>query len=87
MALLNQRPRSATVRALERTRVLRLDRTSFHTLMSREPTISSKFLWKFAQTLSLRLDDAYLARDFRPGRTTLGLGEYPSPFESTRPRR
>lgn len=86
MALLNQRPRSATVSALERTRLLRLDRTSFHTLMSREPTIASKFLWKFAQTLSLRLDDAYLARDFRPGRTTLGLGEYPSPFESTRPR-
>jgi PPM family protein phosphatase len=86
MALLNQRLRSATVSALERMKLLRLDRSSFHTLMSREPTIGCKFLWKFAQTLSLRLDDAYLARDFRPGRTTLGLGEYPSPFESTRSR-
>jgi PPM family protein phosphatase len=85
MALLNQRPRSATVTALERSRLLVLDRVSFHSLMSREPTVASKFLWKFAQTLSLRLDDAYLARDFRSGRTTLGLGEYPSPFESVRP--
>jgi len=85
MALLNQRPRSATVTALEPTRLLVLDRLSFHSLMSREPTVASKFLWKFAQTLSLRLDDAYLARDFRSGRTTLGLGEYPSPFESLRP--
>jgi hypothetical protein len=87
MALLNQRPRTATVTALERTRLLRLDRVSFHTLIGREPTIASKFLWKFAQTLSLRLDDAYLARDLRSGRVTLGLGEYPSPFESTRPKR
>ncbi|HEY6877445.1 MAG TPA: cyclic nucleotide-binding domain-containing protein [Polyangiales bacterium] len=86
MALLNQRPRSATVTALEPTRLLRLDRTTFHALMGREPGIACKFLWKFAQTLSLRLDDAYLARDFREGRATLGLGEYPSPFESQRPR-
>jgi serine/threonine protein phosphatase PrpC len=85
MALLNQRPRSATVTALERTRLLRLDRTTFHALMAREPGIACKFLWKFAQTLSLRLDDAYLARDYRSGRTTLGIGEYPSPFESQPP--
>ena len=81
MALLNQRPRSATVTVLERTRLLCLDRTSFHALMSREPVVAGKFLWKFAQTLSLRLDDAYLARDFRTGRTTLGLTEFPSRFD------
>jgi serine/threonine protein phosphatase PrpC len=86
MALLNQRPRSATVTALEPTRLLRLECSAFHALMAREPGIACKFLWKFAQTLSMRLDDAYLARDFRGGRTTLGLGEYPSPFESQRPR-
>jgi serine/threonine protein phosphatase PrpC len=88
MALLNQRPRSATVTVLERARLLRLDRESFQALMAREPSIASKFLWKFAQTLSLRLDDAYLARDFRSGRTTLGLAEYPSLFDAARkPRR
>jgi hypothetical protein len=27
--------------------------------------------------LSLRLDDAYLARDVRMGRRTMGMGEYP----------
>ncbi|MDB4987635.1 MAG: serine/threonine phosphatase PrpC, regulation of stationary phase, partial [Myxococcaceae bacterium] len=84
MALLNQRPRSATVTALDRTRLLRLDRAGFHALMAREPAIGSKFLWKFAQTLSLRLDDTYLARDFRSGRTTLGLAEYPSLFDKKR---
>lgn len=81
MALLNQRPRSATVTALERARLLRLERGDFRALMAREPCIAAKFLWQFAHTLSLRLDDGYLARDFRMGRTTLGLGEYPSPFE------
>ncbi len=81
MALLNQRPRSATVFAREATRLLCLERSSFHALMGHEPSIATKFLWKFAQTLSLRLDDAYLARDQRKGRETLGIGEYPSPFE------
>lgn len=86
MALLNQRPRTATVTALGECRLLQLERAAFHALMGREPGIACKFLWQFAQTLSLRLDDAYLARDFRGGRTTLGLGEYPSPFDSQRQR-
>jgi serine/threonine protein phosphatase PrpC len=85
MALLNHRPRSATVIASESTRLLCLERTHFHELMSHEPSIATKFLWKFAQTLSLRLDDAYLARDVRIGRNTLGIGEYPSPFSSPPP--
>jgi serine/threonine protein phosphatase PrpC len=84
MALLNQRPRSATVVSTEPTRLLCLERTSFHALMGHEPSIATKFLWKFAQTLSLRLDDAYMARDYRKGRETLGIGEYPSPFEKKR---
>ena len=41
MALLNQRPRSATVTARERSRLLLLDRQSFHTLMTREPETAS----------------------------------------------
>jgi hypothetical protein len=44
--------------------------------MQHEPGIATKFLWKFAQTLSLRLDDAYLARDQRSGRRTMGVGEF-----------
>jgi hypothetical protein len=83
MALLNQRARSATVTALQPTKLLVLDRTDFHNLMAHEPAIATKFLWKFAQTLSLRLDDAYLARDVRQGRQTMGLGEYPSHRPST----
>jgi PPM family protein phosphatase len=77
MALLNQKPRSATVIAEETTTLLKLARSDFHDLMHHEPSIATKFLWKFAQTLSLRLDDAYLARDVRMGRRTMGLGEYP----------
>lgn len=79
MSLLNQKPRSATVTAVARTQLLCFERGDFHQLMSHEPGIASKFLWKFAQTLSLRLDDAYLARDIRKGRDTMGLGEYPAP--------
>jgi serine/threonine protein phosphatase PrpC len=76
MALLNQKPRSATVIAECPTTLLQLARTDFHELMLREPAIATKFLWKFAQTLSLRLDDAYLARDFRSSRRTMGVGEF-----------
>lgn len=76
MALLNQKPRSATVIAERPTTLLQLARDDFHDLMLREPGIATKFLWKFAQTLSLRLDDAYLARDFRVGRRTMGVGEF-----------
>jgi hypothetical protein len=87
MALLNQRARSATVTALQRTKLLCLDRNDFQGLMAHEPGIASKFLWKFAQTLSLRLDDAYLARDVRTGRQTMGLGEYPSHRPGTEKKR
>lgn len=75
MALLNQKPRSATVIAERDCTLLQLVREDFHELMAHEPAIATKFLWKFAQTLSLRLDDAYLARDQRRGRRTVGLGE------------
>lgn len=77
MALLNRRPRTATVTALEPSRLLQLDRASFQHLLATEPRIGAHILLRFAETLSLRLDDAYLVRDFRTGRKTLGLGEYP----------
>lgn len=62
MALLNQRPRTATVVARLASRMLVLDRTAFFGLVQQEPIIAAKFLWKLAQTLSLRLDDAYLVQ-------------------------
>lgn len=63
MALLNQRPRTATVVARLASRLLVLERSAFFGLVQQEPTIASKFLWKLAQTLSLRLDDVYLLQE------------------------
>lgn len=57
MALLNVRPRSATVQAEVDTRLLAMSRDQFNELVRREPTLGVKLLWSFAQVLSLRLDD------------------------------
>jgi serine/threonine protein phosphatase PrpC/CRP-like cAMP-binding protein len=91
MALLSRRPRSATVRCRRRTRLLTLDRLRFYALLKQDPLLSSKFLWKFAQTLSMRLDEFYLAadRDKAKGsrarsRDTKGYGTFPSPFDRRR---
>jgi len=78
MALLSARARSATVTTMTRCSLLCLDRRHFQELLSFEPQIAGKFLLKFARALSLRLDDAYMARDFRRGHTTQGLGALPS---------
>lgn len=58
MALLNQRPRAATVTARDTSKLLVMDRAAFNDLVRREPTLGVKFLWTFAQVLSLRLDEA-----------------------------
>ncbi|MCP4502636.1 MAG: cyclic nucleotide-binding domain-containing protein [Deltaproteobacteria bacterium] len=57
MALLNQRPRSATVTATKRTQILRMDRGPFDLTLKRNPELGVKFLWTFAQVLALRLDE------------------------------
>jgi CRP-like cAMP-binding protein len=57
MALFNNRPRSATIEALERSRVLVMDRSRFNELIRKEPQLGVKLLWAFAQVLSLRLDE------------------------------
>lgn len=57
MALLSQRPRSATVRAVEPSRVLVIERSRFYQLIREEPDIGVKLMWSLAQALSLRLDD------------------------------
>ena len=63
MALLNRRPRTATVLARLPSHMLVLDRASFSALMSQEPLIAAKFLWALSQSLSLRLDDVNLVQD------------------------
>ena len=57
MTLFNNRPRSATIEALERSRVLVMDRSRFVELLQKEPLLGVKLLWTFAQVLSLRLDE------------------------------
>lgn len=57
MALLNQRPRSATVTTTEPSRLLVMGRDAFNDCLKRDATLGVKFLWTFAQTLSLRLDE------------------------------
>jgi PPM family protein phosphatase len=85
MALLSRRPRSATVRTLEPSRLLALDRALFQVLLQQEPLIAGKFLWRLAQTLSLRLDDVYALHDGSQGRNTMRFGLYPSPFHHPAP--
>jgi hypothetical protein len=45
--------------------------------------LAGKFLWKLAQTLSLRLDDFYLFHEqvvSAAPKSTVRFGLYPSPF-------
>lgn len=90
MALLSRRPRSATVRTSKKSRLLALERDRFYDLMQSDSVIAAKFLWRLAQTLSLRLDDLYLLQErvsvelpLAPGekRTTKKYGLFPSPFD------
>jgi hypothetical protein len=55
-ALFGSRPRSATVAAVEPSRVLVIERAAFNDLVLKEPQLAVKLLWAFSQVLSLRLD-------------------------------
>ncbi|MCA9552386.1 MAG: cyclic nucleotide-binding domain-containing protein [Myxococcales bacterium] len=55
MALVDRSPRSATVRARNKTRLMSLSRKAFYHLVRTEPVLSSKLLWSFVQVLSHRL--------------------------------
>jgi serine/threonine protein phosphatase PrpC/CRP-like cAMP-binding protein len=57
MALFNNRPRSATITALQKARTLVIERPRFNELIRKEPQLGVKLLWAFAQVLSLRLDE------------------------------
>ncbi len=55
MGLIDNAPRSATVRATEPTRVMVVARQDLMTLMKRESILAVKMLWSFVQVLSDRL--------------------------------
>jgi PPM family protein phosphatase len=84
MALVDRSPRSASVLALEPTRLLALSRKSLYRLVRTEPVLSSKMLWSFVQVLShrLRLANEQLSRggapDEPPGPTE-DIGAPPTP--------
>ncbi len=91
MALLSRRPRSATVRTVKKSRLLALERDRFYELMQGDAVVAAKFLWRLAQTLSLRLDDLYLLQERASvellptpageRRQTKKYGLFPSPFD------
>lgn len=55
MGLIDNAPRSATVRATEPTRVMVITRSDLMNLMKRESILAVKLLWSFVQVLSDRL--------------------------------
>ena len=55
MGLVDEAPRSATVRAASTTDLLRLSRDALWTLMRKEPELGTKFSWALAQSLCQRL--------------------------------
>ena len=58
MGLIDNAPRSATVRSTEPTRVMVIARAELMALMRKEPVLAVKLLWSFLQVLSDRLRDA-----------------------------
>ncbi len=57
MGLIDNAPRSATVRAMEPTRTMVIGRGDLMNLMKRESILAVKLLWSFVQVLSDRLRD------------------------------
>jgi serine/threonine protein phosphatase PrpC len=82
MSLLNNTPSNAAVVAVRSTRVLCLERSAFFGLVQHDANIGAKFLWRIAQALSQRLDNALpfiVGRD--DARRTMPMGGHmPSPF-------
>jgi CRP-like cAMP-binding protein len=55
MALIDRAPRSASVTALEPTRLLKISRVDFFQIIRESQPLSVKLLWSFLQVLSARL--------------------------------
>lgn len=56
MALIRSRPRSATVRAVERSEVISLRRDDFFDLIRTDPHVAVKLLWQFLGVIANRLE-------------------------------
>ena len=72
MGLVDDVPRSATVRTLEPTRVMVIARGDLMRIMTREPILAVKLLWNFVQALSDRL--RLVNADLSSARQELALG-------------
>ena len=84
MSLLNNSRANAAVVAVRSTRVLCLERAAFFQLVQHDANIGAKFLWRIAQALSQRLDDAlpFIVGREDSRRTVPMGGHMPSPFVS-----
>ena len=78
MGLVDNAPRSATVRATEPTRVMVIARSDLMNLMRRESVLAVKLLWSFVQVLSdrLRLTNSELSE----ARQELAVAQAIQPF-------
>jgi serine/threonine protein phosphatase PrpC len=78
MGLVENAPRSATVRATEPTRVMAIARADLMNLMRRESILAVKLLWSFVQVLSdrLRLTNSELSE----ARQELAVAQAIQPF-------
>ena len=56
MALIRSTPRSATVRALERSELIAIRRADFYAILRKEYELAVKLLWQFLGVLADRLD-------------------------------
>jgi serine/threonine protein phosphatase PrpC len=56
MALIRSSPRSATVRAIEKSELIAIRRTDFFAILRKEYELATKLLWQFLGVLADRLD-------------------------------
>ncbi len=78
MGLIDNAPRSATVRATEPTRVMVISRADLMNLMKRESILAVKMLWSFVQVLSDRLRAANT--ELSEARQELAVAQAIQPF-------
>jgi CRP-like cAMP-binding protein len=70
MALVDREPRSATVTAIEDTRLLSMKRADFLYLVKHERDMAVKLLWQFIGVLTARLRNT--SRDLGEARSRIG---------------
>ena len=82
MALVDNAPRSATIKTTSDVNVLMMQRKDFFWIIRKEPIIASKLLWSFVQVLSNRLRETNEAlRTAKAVQTTEGGSDFEILFE------